>query len=592
MQSLDDYRTDFIREICELAEENHDHPANTFISVILERFRDTFGIKSQIDYCYINQLHGKKTMRLDAAAIDITTFEVNLFLADFDEKEKKVLSHKDIIHKVKLLCGFFYNALSGAYNHNIGSPEEIISASIRENIASINRLHLFIFTTGQISKSVKEYKLPPLPEYNIELKLDIVDIERLYNLEEGPEDFEINVAEHGISPIYCIKAPLDTNQYDAYLAIVPGNFLASIYKAYGAKLLKANVRSFLNMTGSVNKGIRDTIRKSPESFFAYNNGISTTAKDVTFEVVNGQLQIVSFKGLQIINGGQTTASLALATIKDKISLDKIFVQMKMTIVKETDKELIRNIARYANSQTKVTQTDLNSSHDFYVQLETLSRRIFAPVQSGAVKPTKWFFERVKKQYNQPTLTEAKTKAFRALYPSTQKFNIEDAAKFLNLAELKPFDVAWGAQENAKRFHKNIEEVWSNDQSFCNDWYFKELVGKNLFYKKIKSVVEKANWYKDKKGNLAQIVAYTFAMLVFNAQKIGKNVDFRSFWLEQSIPEVFSIDIFNAAKAIFDMFYNPNANITDVREFCKRLECWEETKKISFDFSIASRELLS
>ena len=82
------------------------------------------------------------------------------------------------------------------------------------------------------------------------------------------------------------------------------------------------------------------------------------------------------------------------------------------------------------------------------------------------------------------------------------------------------------------------------------------------------------------------------MLVFNAQKIGKNIDFRSFWLEQSIPEVFSIDIFNAAKAIFDMFYNPNANITDVREFCKRLECWEETKKISFDFSTASRELLS
>ena len=591
MQTLDDFRNDFLHQVNELANENRAYPVETFISIVLERFKDALGVKSQIEFCYINRQRTNKfkSMRLDAASIDDTTFEANLFLADFDEREKVTLSAIDIMNKVKLLCNFCTNAIAGAFSANNGSPEELIANSIRDNLERINRVHLYIFTTHQISKRVKEYNLPNLPindSINLELKLDVVDIERIYNLEEGPEDLEISVANFNCPPIPCLKANLSTEMYDAYIAIVPGNFLATIYKEYGAKLLKANVRSFLNMTGDVNKGIRDSIRKEPEKFFAYNNGISTMAKSISVLEEEGKLFITSFLGLQIINGGQTTASLALALIKDKNPLDGIFVQMKLTIVKSSEKELVRNIAQYANSQTKVTKTDLHSSHDYYVQLETLSRRIFAPVRQGEIKPTKWFFERTKKQYTQSflTKTEAEKNAYKNLYPQKQKVTIEEAAKYLNLAELRPFDVAWGAQENASRFHKMIEKRWDEDNSFCNDTYFKELMAKCLFYKFIRQTISRAEWYKEKSGNLAQLIAYTFSKFVFEANRLSKAIDYMDFWQEQQINNIYSIDVERIAKLIFDLFYDSSANRTDVREYCKRVDCWEDVKSLQFTFS--------
>lgn len=103
--------------------------------------------------------------------------------------------------------------------------------------------------------------------------------------------------------------------YDAYLGIVPGSFLAKAYLKYGSKLLQGNVRAFLSIRGKVNRGIRETIIKSPENFFTYNNGIAVVARSVRFSVDG--TKIVHMRDPQIINGGQTTASLANAIIKKK-----------------------------------------------------------------------------------------------------------------------------------------------------------------------------------------------------------------------------------------------------------------------------------
>ena len=94
------------------------------------------------------------------------------------------------------------------------------------------------------------------------------------------------------------------------LAVFPGEWLADIYHEYGARLLELNVRSFLQATGKVNRGIRDTLRDEPERFLAYNNGISATASEVTLvELPDGGRGIAAIRDLQIVNGGQTTASI-------------------------------------------------------------------------------------------------------------------------------------------------------------------------------------------------------------------------------------------------------------------------------------------
>lgn len=584
------FRTDFIREVKDLAEENESHPTVTFINKMQLRFGDQLGMPTNLDHCYVDrQRQGKfKRMRLDAGSYDPTTMEANLFLADFNEDAVKTLGREDILDKVKALVNFYVNACNGVFPPQASSPEADLANLLKRNRSALNRLRLFILTTDKLSDRIKEINLPPVTvEGNdLKIKLEVIDIERIYNNLEGPEEFTIETSDFGCPQIPCVKADIATDAYETYLAIVPGAFLAEIYKEYGGKLLKANVRSFLNMTGSVNKGIRDTIKNEPQRFFAYNNGIATTAKNVEFVNTDSGLAMKSFTGLQIINGGQTTASLALVSVKDHVDLFNIFVQMKLTIVGGDDKVFIRNIAKFANSQTKVTTTDLNSSHEYYVTVETLSRSTYAPVAPGAIKPTKWFFERTKKQYEQPMfqMTKAAKKQYEALYPKKQKINVQELARYIQLYELRPYDVAWGGELNARRFHERIETKWDEDNSFCDEGYFKRIVALAILYARIKKLVSNATWYQVKKGNLAQIVAYTFSKLVHSVKEAGFNIDLMAVWGAQEMPACFDQDILAVAKFVFDDFYDPNAAHTDVREYCKREECWKKISSIPYELS--------
>lgn len=582
---LEIFRADLIRDVNDCAEEANAHPVNSFIERILQRLGNDLGVTSTLDYCYVNRpRQGKfKRMRLDAGAYDPTTFEVALVLADFDEGPCQTIGREDILDCVKCLVNFYTNALDGVYPPQASGPEAELANAIKRNQTIINRLHLYIFTTHQLSNRLKEFTLPVCNFNGVEIKvkLDVVDIERLYNSIQGPEEFTIMVKDFNCPPIPCVKAEIETDAYDTYLAIVPAQFLSEIYKEYGGKLLRANVRAFLNMRGDVNKGIRDSIRNEPDKFFAYNNGIATTATSVELEQTESGLRIASFTGLQIINGGQTTASLALVSIKEKLPLTNIFVQMKLTIVKNGDREFIRNIAKYANRQTKVTTTDLNSSHDYYITLETLSRRLYAPVAPGAVKPTKWFFERVKNQYEQPALqmTKSEQKRYSQLFPKTQKFGIQDVARVVFSFEKRPFAVALGGEVNARFFHNWIEEKWNQDPLQFNEAYYKKLVGMIILYARVKKVVQNAQWYKEKKGNLGQIVAYTYSKFVLVIEEAGFEIDLIKIWNSQEVPQEINENILSIAKEIFDYFYNPNAPFTDVREHCKCEICWENISSI-------------
>ena len=169
--------------------------------------------------------------------------------------------------------------------------------------------------------------------------------------------------------------------------MISGDVLADIYDEYGARLLEGNVRSFLSTKVAVNKKIRGTILNSPQMFFAFNNGISATAMEVTVEDTEYGRLITAVKDFQIINGGQTTASVFNARHKDKAPLDKLYVQMKLTEVggstqEETD-DLIRSISRTSNSQNKVSDADFFASHPFHRRMEAISRRLLAPAVGGA-----------------------------------------------------------------------------------------------------------------------------------------------------------------------------------------------------------------
>lgn len=471
-------------------------------------------------------------------------------------------------------------------------PTVQLATDIIRNVKNIYKLHLFIISTDKLSKAVKTLDLNDYVYLGqtFKINLDILDIEGIYRSKLAgftKEDLVIKCQDFGIDGIPCIKADIQTEQYESYLAIVPGSFLSDIYKKHSSSLLEANVRSFLKFNGSVNKGIRATILNEKSRFFTYNNGISTTAKSV--ETVNDPekgLLITSFTDLQIINGGQTTATLAATNIRYNADLSGIFVQMKLTVLKDSDPELIRNIATYANSQNKVKTADLNSSHPFYVLMENYSRKIYAPLESGQIVQTLWFFERARGQYEQPMMQMTKKQCadYKLVRPKNKKFTLTDLSKYINASEMMPHYVSWGGEVCAAHFHNAMVKQWEKNKNVFNELYYKELIAKKILFTYIEKTVSEQEWYQERRAYRPQLVAYTFSKFVQEAKKCGMQINYRQIWEKQSVPEEYYGDIACIAKLVFDTIYDDTRSTANIETYCKKEECWQIVSKKEYSLS--------
>lgn len=594
--TLEEFRESYINDINAEAVNTSHYPIEVFIDNAIDILKNDYSLITDMSQCFYEFTKGTKAyrnMRVDAAYLDLPSSTLNLLFAEYNEGDIKTITNTFIETKSQLLINYFENSLKGFFKDaEQADPAVQLARDIRLNVSYIYKIHLFVISTDKLSKAVKTLELPEYT-YNgqtFKVELDVLDIEAIYKSKLAgfaKEDIIINCSDFGIEGIPCIKADIETEQYESYLAIVPGTFLAEIYKKHSAALLEANVRSFLKFNGGVNKGIRGTILNEKSRFFTYNNGISTTAKGIT-TMLHPQkgLLITSFTDLQIINGGQTTATLAATNIKYNADLSGIFVQMKLTILKDSDPELIRNIATYANSQNKVKTADLNSSHPFYVRIEDFSRRIYAPLASGQIVQQLWFFERARGQYEQPTMqmTKAQIADYKLVRPKDKKFTLTDLSKYLNAADMMPHYVSWGGEVNAAHFHNNMLKQWNKDNSVYNELFYKELIGKKILFAYIESVVSDQTWYQERRAYRPQIVAYTFAKLVQEAKKLKKAINFRQIWDAQRVLDVFENDVAGIAKLVFDTIYDDSRSTANIETYCKKEECWQIVSKKSYDLS--------
>ncbi len=595
--NLEEFRESYINEdINAEALNTSRYPIDVFIDSAIDILMHDYSLITDMTQCFYEFTKGTrayKNMRIDAAYLDLPSSTLNLLFAEFNEGEIRNITNEFLHSKAQLLLNYFENCLKGFFiNAEQANPAVQLARDIRANVGFIYKVHLFIVSTDRLSKSVKKLELHDYTfgGQTFKIDLDVLDIEGIYRSKLAgftKEDVIIDCKDFGVEGIPCIKADIETEQYESYLAIVPGAFLAEVYKKHNASLLEANVRSFLKFNGGVNKGIRGTILNEKSRFFTYNNGISTTAKAIT--TINHPekgLLITSFTDLQIINGGQTTATLAATNIKYNADLSGIFVQMKLTILKDDDPELIRNIATYANSQNKVKTADLNSSHPFYVRIEDYSRRIYAPLESGQIVQQLWFFERARGQYEQPMMqmTKKQQADYKLVRPKDKKFTLTDLAKYLNAADMLPHYVSWGGEVNAAHFHNRMLKQWDKDNSCYNELYYKELIGKKILFLYIEKIVSEQEWYQERRAYRPQIVAYTFSKLVYEVNKLKKNINFRQIWDNQKVSNAFENDVAKIAKVVFDAIYDENRTTANIETYCKREECWTIISKKEYTLS--------
>ena len=346
--------------------------------------------------------------------------------------------------------------------------------------------------------------------------------------------------------------------------------MAELFDRYGERLLEQNVRTFLQFRGKVNKGIRNTITNEPAMFFSYNNGISATAEAVETNRDRSRLKLV--KNLQIVNGGQTTASI-FTSMKKKVAVDQVYVQVKLSVIPaEQVEEVVPRISEYANTQNKVNAADFFSNHPYHLRMEEFSRRIWAPSADGGLRETHWFYERARGQFAnaQAILTPAQKKEFLAKNPRQQMFTKTDLAKFEFCAAMLPHIVSLGAQKNFARFAEHVSRKWDENNAQFNELYFKRLIAKAIIFRFLDKAVLKQYWYGGYKAN---IVAYSFAKAMVMAEGVRRCIDLDGIWREQHVSEALGEQLLTIAEVVNDRIQETPEGVRNVGEWCKKERCW-------------------
>ena len=473
---------------------------------------------------------------------------------------------------------------------SVDNNDEIaeVAKLVQSTKGKINQLRLYVITNGLTDPDVGIAVESDDGEYIIEY--NVWDMQRVYqqhNIRTGKEKVEIDFQTEYNTELQCLKMSEENPFVDAYMAIIPGITLAKIYKKYQQVLLEKNVRTFLQFKGKVNKSIRKTLREEPDMFFSYNNGISTTASEIEVKDIDGTLYITRLYDWQIVNGGQTTASISASLNDRDVELGKVFVPMKISVIRDAENSdsIIKAISTSANSQTAIKNSDFSANEPYLVDLEKYSRSEWVP--NGNTKPIcKWYFERTRGQYldQLAQLSGFNEKTFKREYPKNQKITKTDIAKYEASWNMMPYNVCRGAEKNYTIFVADIKR----DKPEVNANYFKRVIAKCILFNTIDSIV------KSKKlgGYKANMNTYLMAAISFLS---NKNLDLTYIWEHQMVQQ----DVIDRIEELVPMVWlhltgsssTGGSQSSNAGEWSKKPECWNRLKLKLSEYEKFGQELM-
>src|SRR5690606_18684148 len=301
------------------------------------------------------------------------------------------------------------------------------------------------------------------------------------------------------------------------------------------------------------------------------------------KMIDGQLVITRLNDFQIVNGGQTTASLYHTQKKYKeVDLSKIFVQMKLTVIKDKEQKNIEvpNISRFANSQNKVSELDLSSNNPYFVQIENMSRKKYVVNPENKNQSLLWFFERANGQYRE-TLnkqTPSQQKKFKEQNPSQLKFVKSDVAKYINLWELEPNFVAQGSHKNFIHFTKKINDLVSKN-NLPGENFYRKLIANAILFKVIDKLFGRKNVDAIGDTNLKSFtVAYTVSYFHYLT---NNRLDLWKIYEDQKVDDVLNNNFKKLLVFVYEHLVK-EANNSLISEYAKRESSWNKLKETPYD----------
>lgn len=579
IRELYDFNQELIDEVKAYAAEHSELTESAFTNVFLSylsEFGETKTADAEVSYC----VKESEKFKVNAFAYSEYFQSLTLIVSSYEKSGAIEKLNKTDAAKLCKQAARFYK-LCGSSSSIFEEMEEssneyMLYEFINSNKENIENLYVILLTNKFVNGEPPEDTMIN----KTSVKYDVWDIERLvqavYQGKEA-EKLVIRFKNKYKYRLKLIKIPQESDIYDCYVGYISGSCLAEIYRDEGQRLIEKNVRSFLQASGTVNKGIRDTLRSDPTMFMAYNNGISTIAEQIVIDDNESNDEFIVIKeliGWQIVNGGQTTASIYAAS-QNKVDLANVNVQMKLTVIKSDIQmdAVINSISKYANSQNKITMSDFSANDDFHIKLEQLSRRVYIPVEKG--KPSqRWFYERARGQYNvevnrQPTA--ASKKKYKEQNPKSKCISKTVAAKCAMCWLRHPDIVSKGLETN---FVKYSEMIQTGIVGYPNEKFYCDLISQVILFQQCDKIVDSQNFG----GYKAQINYYTIALL---AEFYSDKIDLDYIWRHQGISAETAQLLEDICYKVWNHFMNPNTNNAkgiNVTQWCKKEDCWTLLKE--------------
>ncbi|WP_038912969.1 AIPR family protein [Dickeya zeae] len=587
IEFLGQIRTEVQYEISDRMEVSgsaYPYPELVFSEIVMKHMEDV-GMTYDPQVCHLDNKVGNANTRLSGYSISEDGYRLDLFVTVYLDSDKlKTVPDSETKQVAEYCLRFLKLSAEGKMAKTMDPSHDAyeLAIYIERGYRELEEIRIYVLTDGQVK--TKNFKSQDMVGKTI--RLEVMDIERLHrHLSEGKprDELVVNFTDVAGGPLPCVYIPGEENSYDYAMTVFPGEVLRYLYDKYGARLLEANVRSFLSATGKVNKGIQNTLRYEPEKFVAYNNGIVVVADEVCLgETTQGGPGISWLKGMQIVNGGQTTASIYFTKKKHTdIDLGKVRVPAKVVVLKAenpvAEEALISDISRFANSQNTVKQSDLSANSPFHVELEKLSNTVYLPDGVG-----RWFYERAAGSYTTMLAREGHTPSrYRNLkinvVPSARRLTKTDLAKYLNSWDGRPDLASLGGQKNFARFMDDLREREEHGETLIpNVLEFKQMIGKVILFKQVHTLVRPL--FPAFQGNVA---IYLVSLI---AKHHGNRIDLLRIWEQQGISTGFKEQIKVWAKEVNTALY-ATAKGKMISEWAKKDECWKELQSLSLTDSV-------
>ena len=586
------FREDLLRE----AEATGDPQRAAFFSIFAALAAEN-GDAADLTYVPVSR-EGQRPYQVDGYAWDPERGELHLACCDYHAGvELETINADRITQLSNRVRRFLELAVERDFIQSLEetSPAFDLGSLIFEIQDRLHRVRCVIFSNARLATRKKTLAADDV--IGAAMTYDIIDFTRyleIQNAQGGTEPIELDVAElNDGSMLPCLNAHDGNESVQSYLIVMPGSLLVKMYGLYGPKLMEQNVRTFLQARTKTNKGIIETARNSPEMFFAYNNGITATASGIQLDVNEGGIRgIAKIQNLQIVNGGQTTASLLYASDRGAADLSRIFVQMKLSVISpENVDEVVPKISRYANTQNRISEADFFSNHQFHIEMQKISRRLAGPRKTGSLATTKWYYERARGQYRNETSrkSDGEKKKFQTEFPRNQVIQKTDLAKYQLSFRPEPHTVSLGAQKCFLAFAQEVGNKWEGSEASrasFNDSYFKEMVAKAIIFRELDREIGRAEWYKEDRGYKANIVTYTIGWLAEHLKKQNRRFDFDLVWKRQEVPDELKQGLEQLAPKVAALLKSPPDGTSNISEYAKRPACWKRISEAALEFDDA------